>query len=117
MQETDFQGGAKRLVASQNTIIFSTLQKITLLEEIPFELRIKDSLKLCKIDEAMAIFYQSVSKDDQYFKEKEESMYLDASWNLIDSARFREAKNRLENREFDIREMLVLFKEYIPLTF
>jgi hypothetical protein len=58
-----------------------------------------------------------VSKDDQYFKEKEESMYLDASWNLIDAARFREAKNRLENREFDIREMLVLFKEYIPLTF
>lgn len=65
----------------------------------------------------MSIFYQSVPKDDPHFTDKQESVYLDAAWNLIEIARFREAKNRFENREFDIREILALFREYVPMTY
>jgi DNA-dependent RNA polymerase auxiliary subunit epsilon len=41
-------------------------------------------LKTCRIDEAMGIFYQSVNKEDGSFKEKEDSLYLDAAWNLVE---------------------------------
>lgn len=64
----------------------------------------------------MGIFYQSINKDDPTFKDKEEALYLDAAWNLIENARFREARLKFENRDFDLREILALFKEYIPLS-
>lgn len=114
VQEIEFQGGAKRLVASSGTIIFATLQKLTLMQEIPAEVRIKECLRSCRIEEAMGIFYQSQNKDDPAFKVKEEAIYLDSAWNLIENARFKEAKLKLENRDFDARELLALFKELLP---
>ncbi|EAR82468.1 transforming growth factor-beta receptor-associated protein, putative (macronuclear) [Tetrahymena thermophila SB210] len=122
MQETEIQlGPAKRIIASQGNIIYATQQKLVMLEEIPFETRINECFKSCKIEEAMAIFSQSVTKDNPSYKDKEEAFNIDAAWNLLQVGKFREASARFENRDsmtyirdFDIRELLALFRDLIP---
>ena len=55
-----------------------------MLKETPYEQRMKECLKSGKIDDAMGIFYQTVDKNDPKFKEKEEVIYLDAAWSLVE---------------------------------
>lgn len=106
----------KGLASANNKVFFATTQNIYLLSLVPYKDQIFKCLMSGKVDDAQLIFDQYVSEDDPERAKKTEMFKVEASWVLIRDLNFKNARNMIADTNFDLKELLALFREYLPTT-
>jgi len=106
----------KGLASANNKVFFATTQNIFLLSLVPYKDQIFKCLINGKVDDAQLIFDQYVPEDDPERARRSEVFRVDASWVLIRDLNFKNARNMIAETNFDIRELLALFRDYLPTT-
>lgn len=81
------------------------------LYEISFEIQIKTLLERCKVEEALSVLRQNVGENSQMISQ----LKLDAIWPLIKKLNLEKAKDLMKDIDFDVRELITLFPEYLSL--
>lgn len=113
LQEIPFNSTGKCLSSSTNKIFFASNSEILYLYLTPFDIQIQKCLLQCRVDDAFSIFNQHVTPIDPDRPRKLEQLKADAVWALLKDMQFKAAKNHLLEINFDLREILILFPEYI----
>ena len=118
LQEIPFiaNNAGRCLSSSSNKIFYATSSEVLYLYLTPFEIQIQKCLLQCKVDDAFSIFNQHVTGMDPERPKKLEQLRADAVWALIKDMQFKTAKNHLMEINFDPREILILFPEYISTS-
>ncbi len=79
--------------------------------EIPYQTQIKALLEKGRVDDAIYLLMQNSGGDDK----KVDEIKMDAVWPLIKKMEFSKAKELVQDIEFDVRELILLFPEYISV--
>lgn len=118
LQEISFTSNStgKCLSSSSNKVFYVTTSEILYLYLTPFEIQIQKCLLQCKVDDAFSIFNQHVTGVDPERPRKLEQLRADAVWALMKDMQFKVAKGHLMEINFDPREILILFPEYISTS-
>lgn len=136
LQEISFgpNSQAKCLSASSSPLFFGTQSEIHYLYLTPYKTRIRNCLLQGRVEEAFAIYYQRLKEEDGGRKEgggrkkegevgrredeeiKLEQLKTDAVWVYLRELKFEGARREILEVSFDVRELMVLFPEYISTT-
>lgn len=106
----------KCISSSSNRIFYATTSDILFLYLTPYEKQIEKCLFQGKVDDAFSIFNQHVPSSDPDHQKKLEQLRSDSVWALLKDMQFNMAKNQLMEINFDPRELILLFPDYIPTS-
>lgn len=99
-----------RGITSDRPFVFGR-EELFYLYEIPYQVQIKALLEKGRVDDAIYLLVQNSGEDDK----KIEEIKMDAVWPLVKKMEFSKAKELIGDIEFDVRELIMLFPEYISM--
>lgn len=112
--ETSGSNVGKAITVTSNKLFFATTTKVYYLSPIPYDQQIIKCLLEGRVEDAFMIFDQYVPEGDPERQRKLDALKIDAAWVHFKDLKFRETENIIQDLNYDIKEFLALFLNYIP---